>query len=223
MEVEHVHATYNDIHNLIKGSIDKLAAFKPNLFIAIGGGSVLIYSSCGANHLTSPSGFFPARVLRTFLKDPSTNKNIPIQAIGLSLYEALPGTTAEQIGNKIVRTQWLGPDPGKTLLGRRVVIVDEVDDTRKTLEYALSELRKDVEKELQALSESEREANRTEFAIFVVHNKLKPKVGELPPDVPYFAGAEVGDVWLDYPWEAADIEEHDKLAAEDKTKLIGAM
>lgn len=50
--------------------------------------------------------------------------------------------------------------------------------------YALSELRKDVEKELQALPESEHAANRTEFAVFVVHNKLKPKLGELPPDVP---------------------------------------
>jgi hypothetical protein len=203
-EIEHIHATYNDIHNLIKASADKIAAFNPNLFVAIGGG-----------------GFFPARVLRTFLKDSSTNKNIPIQAIGLSLYEALPGTTAEQIGNKVIRTQWLGPDPGKTLLGRRVVIVDEVDDTRKTLEYALSELQEDVEKELQALPESEREANRTEFAIFVVHNKAKPKFGKLPPDVPYFVGAEVGDVWMDYPWEAADIEEHDRLAANDKAKLNG--
>ncbi|KAF8449048.1 phosphoribosyltransferase-like protein [Boletus edulis BED1] len=204
-ELKHLHATYNDIHNLIKLSVDDLATFKPDLFVAIGGG-----------------GFFPARVLRTFLKDPSTNKNIPIQAIGLSLYEALPGTTAEQIGHEVIRTQWLGPDAGKTLLGRRVVIVDEVDDTRKTLQYALSELQKDVEKELLALPDSERKANRTEFAIFVVHNKLKPKFGKLPPDVPYFVGAEVGDVWLDYPWEAGDIEEHDRLAAEDKVKLIGA-
>ncbi|KAG6381602.1 phosphoribosyltransferase-like protein [Boletus reticuloceps] len=204
-ELKHLHATYNDIHNLIKLSADDLATFKPDLFVAIGGG-----------------GFFPARALRTFLKDPSTNKNIPIQAIGLSLYEALPGTTAEQIGHEVIRTQWLGPDAGKTLLGRRVVIVDEVDDTRKTLQYALLELQKDVEKELLALPESERKANRTEFAIYVVHNKLKPKVGKLPPDVPYFVGAEVGDVWLDYPWEAEDIEEHDRLAAEDKVKLIGA-
>lgn len=48
-----------------------------------------------------------AFVQRTFLKDPSTKKNIPIYAIGLSLYESLPGTTAEQIGNEVVRTQWL--------------------------------------------------------------------------------------------------------------------
>lgn len=71
------------------------------------------------------SGFFPARVLvrhapicpapmhshevlqRTFLKHPDSKKNIPIVAIGLSLYEQLPGTTAEQIGAEVVRTQWL--------------------------------------------------------------------------------------------------------------------
>lgn len=44
---------------------------------------------------------------RTFLKDPETKRNIPIFAIGLSLYESLPGTTAEQVGNEVIRTQWL--------------------------------------------------------------------------------------------------------------------
>jgi hypoxanthine phosphoribosyltransferase len=35
-EPEHLRATYNDIHNLIKVSADKIAVFKPNLFVAIG-------------------------------------------------------------------------------------------------------------------------------------------------------------------------------------------
>ena len=48
------------------------------------------------------------------------------------------------------------------------------------IRYAISELQKDVEKELLALPESEREAQRTKFAIFVVHNKLKAKLGSLP-------------------------------------------
>jgi uncharacterized protein len=69
---------------------------------------------------------------RTFLKDPSTKKNIPIQAIGLSLYESLPGTTEDQLGQEVLRTQWLGPS--KALLGRRALIVDEVDDSRTTLQ-----------------------------------------------------------------------------------------
>ncbi|KAG6332651.1 hypothetical protein ID866_6436 [Astraeus odoratus] len=202
-EPEHIHATYNDIHNIIKASAKTITEkFKPDLLIAIGGG-----------------GFFPARVLRTFLKDPSTQKNIRILAIGLSLYESLPGTTAEKIGSEVIRTQWLGPEGAKDLLGRKALIVDEVDDSRKTLQYALAELQKDVEVELQSLPEREREANRTEFAVFVVHNKDKPKLGVLPSDLPYFAGAEVADVWLDYPWEADDIEEHDRLAAQDKLRL----
>ncbi|KAI0060996.1 PRTase-like protein [Artomyces pyxidatus] len=204
-EPEHLRATYNDVHKLIQKSAKEIAAFKPDIFIAIG-----TPLPC--------SGFFPARVMRTFLKHPDTKKNIPIYAIGLSLYETLPGTTAEQIGNEVIRTQWLGPESGKVLLGRRALIVDEVDDSRKTLQYAVLELQKDVEKELLALPESEREAARTKFAVFVVHNKLKPKLGAIPSDVPYYAGDEVPDVWLDYPWEMADIDEHDRLAAEQKAK-----
>ena len=50
--------------------------------------------------------------------------------------------------------------------------------------YAVSELQKDVEKEISTLPESEREAARTKFAIFVVHNKLKEKAAALPQDVP---------------------------------------
>jgi uncharacterized protein len=30
----------------------------------------------------------------------------------------------------------------------------------------------------------------------------------------YMAARTVGDVWICYPWEATDIEEHDKLATE---------
>lgn len=50
--------------------------------------------------------------------------------------------------------------------------------------YALNELQKDVEAELQLLPESERDSKRTKFAVFVVHNKLKPKLGKLPPNIP---------------------------------------
>ncbi|KAF8311351.1 PRTase-like protein [Clavulina sp. PMI_390] len=195
----HIRATYNEIHELIGAASKKIGdEFKPNLMVAIGGG-----------------GFFPARVLRTFLKDPSTKTNIPIQAIGLSLYESLPTTTAEQLGTQVIRTQWLGGD-SKILLGRRVLIVDEVDDSRTTLQYAVSELQNDVERLLSELPEEEREKSKTQFGIFVVHNKLKEKIGKLPEDIPYFSGQDVPDKWFDYPWEQTDIQEHDRLAAEGK-------
>ncbi|KAI0741930.1 PRTase-like protein [Daedaleopsis nitida] len=201
-EPEHLRITYNDVHNLIRDSAKKIESFKPDILIAI--------------------GFFPARVMRTFLKNPERKGNIPIHAIGLSLYESLPGMTAEQIGAEVIRTQWLGPESGELLLGRRALIVDEVDDSRKTLHYAVSELQKDVERALAQLPEAERDAKRTKFAVFVVHNKLKPKLADLPAGIPYYAGDEIEDVWLDYPWEAQDIEEHDRLAAEGKAKRATA-
>lgn len=79
--------------------------------------------------------------------------------------------------------------------------MDEVDDSRQTLQlvvplsthyiflmlyhsYAISELQKDVERELESLPDSERDAARTKFAVFVVHNKIKPKVKHLPGEIP---------------------------------------
>lgn len=52
------------------------------------------------------------------------------------------------------------------LVGKNILIVDEVDDTRTTLEYAVRELEKDVETATQKLG---REEERTRFSIFVLH------------------------------------------------------
>ncbi|KAJ3923050.1 hypothetical protein F5877DRAFT_87747 [Lentinula edodes] len=207
-EVKHWHVTYNNIHNLIRKNTPKIATeFNPDLLVAIG----ICFSFLG-------QGFFPARVMRTFLREITTNKTLQIQAIGLSLYEPVDGVTEDKIGEQVIRTQWLGADAGKMLLGKRVLIVDEVDDTRKTLSYALTELRKDVEAELLNYPEVDRDALRasTKFGIFVVHNKNKPKLAELPEGTLYYSGEEVDDVWLDYPWESTNIEEHDKFAALDE-------
>jgi hypothetical protein len=55
----------------------------------------------------------------------------------------------------------------------------------RQISYALSELKKDIEAGLLIYPESERDALRaaTHFAVFVVHNKSKPKFAELPQDV----------------------------------------
>ncbi|KAM6496920.1 hypothetical protein JOM56_007393 [Amanita muscaria] len=201
-EIKHLRVTYNDIHKLIHSATPRIAReFNPDSLIAIGGG-----------------GFFPARVMRTFLRGGTDKKTLQIQAIGLSLYEPIAGTTVEQLGQQVIRTQWLGPEAGKILVGKRNLIVDEVDDSRKTLHYALTELQKDVENELLTLPEHERDKLRaaTQFGVFVVHNKKKDKFASLPSGIAYYAGAEVDDIWLDYPWEAINIEEHNRLAMEDK-------
>ncbi|KAL8934898.1 MAG: hypothetical protein Q9211_004993 [Gyalolechia sp. 1 TL-2023] len=152
--VEKVYVTYNEVHKLCQASADQiLNEFKPNLMIAIGGG-----------------GYVPARILRSFLKRPSA-PNIPIQAIGLSLYEQLPSAKpsdpVETPGTKVTRTQWLDLSSLEmtNLVGKNILIVDEVDDTRTTLEYAVRELQKDVETAAQSLGSDE----KTQFSIFVLH------------------------------------------------------
>ncbi|KAF1947780.1 hypoxanthine guanine phosphoribosyltransferase [Clathrospora elynae] len=206
--VEKVYVTYNQVHKLCQEAADQiLNEFKPNLMIAIGGG-----------------GYVPARILRSFLKAPG-RPNIPIQAIGLSLYEQLDtsgaDTDIETPGTKVTRTQWLDLSSLEmaNLIGKNVLIVDEVDDTRTTLEYAVRELEKDVEAAVKKLG---REAeNKTQFSIFVLHNKDKGKKGQLPQEIlkgRYKAARTVGDVWINYPWEATDIDEHDRLSREQEAK-----
>ena len=106
----------------------------------------------------------------------------------------------------------------KNLIGKHVLIVDEVDDTRTTLEYAVKELEKDVETARKNLGRTE----KTKFSIFVLHNKDKQKKGHLPEEMlnenRYIAAVTVPDVWICYPWEATDIDEHDRLAVEKGVK-----
>ncbi|KAE8211419.1 hypothetical protein CF327_g4813 [Tilletia walkeri] len=238
---DHLRITYNEVHLLLRDVAQRVKQHcPPDIIVAIGGG-----------------GFFPARVLRTFLKvpskvDPSRKRSLPIQAIGLSLYEEVAGTSAEQIGTEVVRTQWLdnrqiageqsankpkleeGKDAGG-LLGKNILIVDEVDDSRTTLQYAYGELLKDVRQARAALPESvQKQLPPTRFAIAVVHNKKKAKKGSLPIIEPeefaasgqteefvdgvstgvwYFAGETIEDDWMEYPWEQEDIIEHERLAA----------
>jgi hypoxanthine phosphoribosyltransferase len=82
--------------------------------------------------------------------------------------------------------------------------MDEVDDTRTTLAFAVREVMK-----TNAPSH---------IAVGVVHNKLKPKEAELPPNITYMAGEDVPDKWNCYPWDAAaygrDIYAHEALAAQ---------
>lgn len=150
------------VHKLCQESAEYiLNNHQPQLMIAIGGG-----------------GYVPARILRSFLKKPGM-PNIPIQAIGLSLYEQLStDNVVEEPGKKVTRTQWLdltSLGEMKNLIGKKILIVDEVDDTRTTLEYAVKELEKDVEAARQKLGVE----GKTEFSIFVLHvsttyNPTKP-------------------------------------------------
>lgn len=87
----------------------------------------------------------------------------------MSLYENLGRGDPEEVpGTKVTRTQWLDLSSLEmaNLIGKNILIVDEVDDTRTTLEYAVRELQKDVELAQKQLG---REGEKTTFSIFVLH------------------------------------------------------
>lgn len=199
VEASKMYISYNNIHQLCQEAASKIKQFKPDLIIAIGGG-----------------GFIPARMLRTFLKEPG-QPNVRIMAIILSLYEDIGtvGSQVEQVGTQVVRTQWIDYHQSKIdLVGKNVLIIDEVDDTRTTLHYAVSELKKDVAEQCAAKGADPKD---TKFGIFVLHDKQKPKRADLPEDIikdHYYAARQVPDVWIAYPWESTDIVYHNKRAIE---------
>ena len=132
-------------------------------------------------------GFIPARMLRGFL-------DIPIYAVTTAYYL---GEGSSQTAEEIRKIQWLDPIPPQ-IAGKNVLVVDEVDDSRVTLSFVLGELA---------------QAGFARMGVAVLHNKLKPKHAPIPENVAYFAGVETGDWWINYPWDAEDIDAHNALAA----------
>ena len=171
-----VYFSYADIHDTVSKLVPKIQEFNPSVIIAIGGG-----------------GFIPARMLRTELK-------IPILAVSLELYDDSTNTAR----STVKKIQWFDEqsEVGSKVRDQKVLIVDEVDDTRTTLQYCVEEVIKTN--------------GPSEVAVAVVHNKVKPKKGVLPEGVIYMAGADVENHWNCYPWDAAaygnTIYEHEALA-----------
>eukprot|EP01127_Copromyxa_protea_P019358 TRINITY_DN624_c0_g1_i3.p1 TRINITY_DN624_c0_g1~~TRINITY_DN624_c0_g1_i3.p1 ORF type:complete len:173 (+),score=46.58 TRINITY_DN624_c0_g1_i3:299-817(+) len=163
-----VYVSYDQVHSLLATTSQTvLDSFKPDFIIAIGGG-----------------GFIPSRILRTFLR-------VPILAVGLELYD----DKTDKAHSEVRKRQWLDSSSLDRLAGKNVLIVDEVDDTRRTLLYCVDELKKH---------------NVAGVGCFVIHNKKKEKFAELSEDVKYFSGEDIEDLWIVYPWEALDIDEHTK-------------
>lgn len=166
-----IYVTYNDIHQAVKRLAEQVqeSGFEPDVIVAIGSG-----------------GFIPARILKTFI-------NRPIFAVGISYYgiDNKPMDVPQKI-------QWIDEVQQK-LTGKKILLIDEVDDTRMTLSYCLEEL----------ISH-----DPEEIAVLVIHNKKKEKGAKFPKEITrYFAAFDVEDRWIRYPWDAEDINTHDDLAA----------
>jgi uncharacterized protein len=161
---------YADVHHLVeKIARDiKASGWEPDVIVAIASG-----------------GFIPARILKTFIRKD-------VYAVGLRRYSDDPGEAPQPVPKKI---QWID-EVERKLSGKRVLLVDEVDDTRVTLAYCAREL---------LLS------GASEIRVAVLHQKEKRKEAALPAEVKtIYQGAVVADAWIKYPWDALDIDAHER-------------
>jgi len=115
-------------------------------------------------------GLIPARMLRTYL-----NKSIYV--ITVSLYDD------ENMKDNIEVLQWIDLD----LKDKNILIVDEIDDTRKTLNFCINRLKT--------------KNNANNISVFVLQNKLKNKVNQLDKTINYHACENIEDKWVVYPWD----------------------
>lgn len=181
MENKKFYVSYNTVHSLIKKLSEQLLAtgYETDVIVAIGSG-----------------GFIPARIMKTFI-------NRPIYAVGISYY----GLDNKHRDHP-TKIQWID-EVQSQLVGKKVLLIDEVDDSRATLAYCVGELLK-YEPE--------------EIAVLVLHNKLKEKDVDFPVEIKrYFAGIEIPDWWIKYPWDADDIEAHteaERTMLKEKKELI---
>ncbi|MFA5468602.1 MAG: phosphoribosyltransferase [Sphaerochaetaceae bacterium] len=160
---------YNTIHKLVKSLSNQIVSsgYEPDVIVAIGSG-----------------GFIPARIMKTYI-------NRPIFTVGISYYGV-----DQQHFDYPKKIQWID-EAGQQLSGKRILLIDEVDDTRVTLSYCIEELLQHTPKEI---------------AVAVLQNKRKAKGSQFPAGIKfYFAAEEIEDLWIKYPWDAIDIDEHLKM------------
>ena len=159
---EEISYSYDQIHSLVKHGADLLE---------ITGFKPDYIVAIGGG------GFIPARILRTYV-------DVPILAVTVSFYEGESHTPTKE--PEIIQTI-----DREILRGKKILIVDEVDDTRSTLYWVIRNL-------------SEKLDNSCDCGVFVVNNKHKEKVIDLNSfigDMPYIACETTDDIWIKYPWD----------------------
>ena len=165
--MQKLYVTYEDVHRHCEGLARAIAGdrWEPDVIVAIASG-----------------GFIPARILKTYLK-----KNIYV--VGLQRYDDDHAVRAVPL-----KIQWID-EVERKLAGKKVLLVDEVDDTRVTLAYCLQELFRHGPQEIR---------------VAVLHQKRKPKDASFPDGVRVYQAEEIEDVWIKYPWDATDIGAHNQ-------------
>uniref|UniRef100_A0A7S0WU72 Phosphoribosyltransferase domain-containing protein n=1 Tax=Chlamydomonas leiostraca TaxID=1034604 RepID=A0A7S0WU72_9CHLO len=188
--------SWEQIHDSVLKSVDELQEkFAPTLLVGVSGG-----------------GLIPSRMLRSGFKF-KTGKTLPIQVVGAVHYD----DDAGRVHDAVVRTQWLSPD--FPLSGARVLLVDEVDDSRKTLAFLVADMLRYFEEAGAAYARSAKPGDAPwvtpQLAAFVIHNKVRPKEAAIDARVypaHYFVAEHTPNLWHVYPWDAPDISQHTAIA-----------
>ncbi len=165
--------SYREFHELTSAVCQKIIgdSYRPDCLIGIGNG-----------------GLLPARLAKTFLEKGFGIKLLPLYVVGFSNYDKDNVRLPEPI-----MTQALSQDLEKKMRGMRILVVDEVDHTRATLEK--------VADYLLGLGAGE-------LRVLVLTSKKCRKEGLLPDNVRIYSAEETGgDVWIDYQWEFAELFE----------------
>ena len=156
-----IRINFNDVYTDIKTLAEMVGENTYDAMIAISGG-----------------GLIPARLLRTHLK-------IPVYSVCVVSYDENDTKT-----DNYDVLQWLSERELKGLRGKRVLVVDDLDDTRGTLVFITNKLMKD---------------GLDNIGVAVLYNKMKDKDGELSPDVRYYNAVDIEDKWIVFPWDEPEL------------------
>jgi hypoxanthine phosphoribosyltransferase len=253
--------SYDQIHQSIVDAVEGpraiFSAWRPTLLLCISGGGLV-----PTRILRSSLRRVAQKEAMADGRDPAAVPNVPVQCVGLQLYdtEGLDPETSAPVRTQWIRhdpeqaaqqalDDWrrrrrqqgeappTSPSPPPSprplvLQGQRVLVVDEVDDSRATLAACCAELEADAARERRAYEALVAAAHAQDdkdgggaspppwadcqLAVFVVHNKRRPKRGILNDEIimsgRYFAAQYLPNCWCKYPWDADDIASHAEAA-----------
>ena len=162
---EHIKVSYEDVHLAVVNACDTVIkdSYKPDILIGISTGGLVV-----------------VKIVKACLEDYFKKEKIPTYVIGISYYDKNKNRMPEPI-----ITQQLDSDLEKKIEGAKVLICDEVDDSRATLEKA-----SDYILGLRA----------RELRILVAHMKDMPKDGRIPENVKFYYGKKMPPNWIYYQW-----------------------
>jgi len=158
--------SYEDTHISVVRACSKVLkdGYEPDILIGISTGGLIVM-----------------RIAKACFEEELERK-LRAYVIGISYYDE----NNQRLKEPLI-TQKLDSDLEGKIAGTKVLLLDEIDDSRRTLETA--------SKYILGLGASE-------LRILVAYLKKSPKTGVLPEGVKVYYGRIIPNCWIEYPWES---------------------